>query len=73
LAGRYAAGLGARRAADLRGARQTYPSSGVQHRGTYLGFIENIPYLARLGINSVELLPIHEHYVDDFLINMMIT
>jgi isoamylase len=39
----------------------------------YLGFIEKIPYLARLGINAVELLPIHEHYIADFLIKMMIT
>jgi isoamylase len=44
-----------------------HPSSGVQSRGTYLGFIEKIPHLTRLGINAVELLPVHEHYVDDFL------
>jgi isoamylase len=50
-----------------------HPSSGVQNRGTYLGFIEKIPHLARLGINAVELLPIHEYYVDDFLINRGLT
>ena len=44
-----------------------HPSSGVQHRGTYLGFIEKIPHLMQLGVNAVELLPIHEHYVEDFL------
>jgi isoamylase len=42
-------------------------SSRVERPGTYLGFIEKIPYLTRLGINAVELLPIHEYYVDDFL------
>jgi glycogen operon protein len=44
-----------------------HPSSGVGHAGTYLGFIEKIPHLVRLGINAVELLPIHECAVDDFL------
>src|SRR6185369_12400662 len=31
-----------------------HPSSGVQLPGTYLGFIEKIPHLTRLGINAVE-------------------
>jgi len=44
-----------------------HSSSGVKHRGTYLGFIEKIPHLNKLGINAVELLPVHEYYVDDFL------
>jgi isoamylase len=44
-----------------------HPSSGVAHPGTYLGFAEKIPHLQRLGINAVELLPVHEHYVEDFL------
>ncbi|WP_428338674.1 glycogen debranching protein GlgX [Mycobacterium sp.] len=44
-----------------------HPSSGVEPPGTYLGFIEKIPHLTRLGVNAVELLPVHEHYVDDFL------
>jgi glycogen debranching enzyme GlgX len=35
-------------------------SSGVTHPGTYLGFIEKIPYLQSLGINAVELLPLFE-------------
>ncbi len=42
-------------------------SSGVQFPGTYLGFIEKIPHLLSLGVNAVELLPIHEYYVEDFL------
>lgn len=44
-----------------------HPSSGVAYPGTYLGFIEKIPHLSRLGVNAVELLPVHESYVDDFL------
>ena len=45
-----------------------HASAGVAAPGTYLGFIEKIPHLTRLGVNAVELLPVHEHYVDDFLI-----
>ena len=44
-----------------------HPSSSVAHPGTYLGFIEKIPHLTRLGVNAVELLPVHEYYIDDFL------
>lgn len=36
------------------------PSSRVQHPGTYLGLIEKIPHLKKLGITAVELLPIFE-------------
>jgi glycogen operon protein len=43
------------------------PSSCVRNPGTYLGFIEKIPYLKSLGINAVELLPVQEFYVEDFL------
>ena len=42
-------------------------NSGVKNPGTYLGFIEKIPYLQSLGINAVELLPVHEFYVEDFI------
>ena len=48
-------------------------SSGVKNPGTYLGFIEKIPYLKELGINAVEFLPLHEFYVEDFLINKGLT
>jgi glycogen operon protein len=44
-----------------------HPSARVRHPGTYLGFIEKIPYLVDLGVNAVELLPVHEHVVEDFL------
>jgi isoamylase len=50
-----------------------HPSSGVGFPGTYLGFIDKIPHLTRLGVNAVELLPIHEYYVDDFLIEKSLT
>jgi glycogen operon protein len=35
-------------------------SSGVSASGTFKGLTEKIPYLKELGINAVELLPIHE-------------
>jgi len=35
------------------------PSSSVEKPGTFLGIIEKIPYLKDLGVNVVELLPIH--------------
>ncbi len=50
-----------------------HPSSHVRDAGTYLGFIEKIPHLKYLGINAVELLPVHEFYVDDFLLDRGLT
>jgi isoamylase len=50
-----------------------HPSSGVAQPGTYLGFIEKIPYLKALGVNAVELLPIQEIYVEDFLLSRSLT
>ena len=44
-----------------------HASSRVSRPGTYLGFIEKIPHLKELGINAVELLPVHEHWSEDFL------
>ena len=39
-----------------------HPSSGVPEskRGTYYGLVEKIPYLQKLGITAVELLPIQQ-------------
>ena len=37
-----------------------HPSSRVKHPGTYAAIREKIPYLKELGINAVELMPIHE-------------
>jgi len=45
-----------------------HSSSRVKHRGTYLGFIEKIPYLKTLGITAIEFLPVQEFQVDDFLV-----
>ena len=39
-----------------------HTSSGVKNPGTYLGFIEKIPYLKELGINAVELLPVYAKF-----------
>ena len=35
-------------------------TSGVEHKGTFRGLMEKIPYLKELGINAVELMPIFE-------------
>ncbi len=35
-----------------------HPSSNVAKPGTYLGLIEKIPYLKKLGVNALELMPI---------------
>ena len=37
-----------------------HSSSGVAHPGTYAGLIEKIPYLKKLGVTAVELLPVNE-------------
>ena len=37
-----------------------HPSSGVEHPGSYRGLIEKIPYLKKLGITAIELLPVAE-------------
>jgi len=42
----------------VRGFTQD-PSSHVNHPGTFLGIVEKIPYLKSLGVNAIELLPIH--------------
>jgi glycogen operon protein len=45
-----------------------HPSSGVAQPGSYLGFIEKIPHLVALGVNAVELLPVHAHVDEPFLL-----
>lgn len=35
-------------------------SSHVENKGTFEGIIEKIPYLKQLGVNAIELMPIHE-------------
>ncbi len=43
----------------VRGFTQS-PTSGVADPGTFLGVIEKIPYLKKLGVTAVELLPVFE-------------
>ena len=35
-----------------------HPSSGVRHPATFAGITEKIPYLKKLGVNCVELMPV---------------
>lgn len=44
----------------VRGFTQ-HPSSHVKNPGTFLGVIEKIPHLLSLGVNAVELMPVHEY------------
>jgi glycogen operon protein len=37
-----------------------HPNSGVEHKGTFRGVTEKIPFFKDLGITSIELLPIQE-------------
>ena len=37
-----------------------HASAGSSHPGTYLGLVEAIPYFKRLGVTSLELLPVQE-------------
>lgn len=37
-----------------------HKSSGVEHKGTYTGIVEKIPYLKELGITSILLMPAYE-------------
>ncbi len=37
-----------------------HPDSGVEHPGTFRGLMEKIPYLNKLGVTAVELMPVYE-------------
>ena len=41
------------------------PSSGVAHPGTFDGLVEKIPYLKKLGVTALELLPVNEFEESD--------
>lgn len=43
----------------VRGFTQ-HASSGVSHPGTFLGIVEKIPYLKKLGVTAIQLMPIFE-------------
>lgn len=45
--------------AHVRGLTK-HASSGTEHRGTFRGVVDKIPYLKELGITTLELLPIVE-------------
>lgn len=40
--------------------------ANVTHPGTFLGIIEKIPYLKALGVNTIELMPIHEFNENEY-------
>jgi len=44
-----------------------HPSSGVKNPGTFDGIIEKIDYLKSLGVNAIELMPIHEFNPDEIV------
>lgn len=50
-----------------------HPSSGVEHPGTYLGFVEKIPYLKDLGINAVEFMPVQDFFIRPELLEKGLT
>ncbi|MCB9478796.1 MAG: glycogen debranching protein GlgX [Deltaproteobacteria bacterium] len=50
-----------------------HPSAQVGKPGTYLGFVERLPYLRQLGVNAVELLPIHESVTEQHLLRKELT
>ena len=37
-----------------------HSSSGVAHKGTFAGVTEKLPYLQKLGINQIHLMPVYE-------------
>ncbi|MDR2210845.1 MAG: glycogen debranching protein GlgX [Spirochaetaceae bacterium] len=43
-----------------------HENSGVEHRGTYRGVIEKIPFLKDLGVTSLEFLPLQEFNEGEF-------
>ncbi len=54
----------------VRGLTKCHPDVPEQHRGTYLGVAHPsvIEHLKKIGVTAVELLPIHAHADDQFLV-----
>lgn len=42
-----------------------HASAAVDHGGTYLGIIEKIPHLQKLGVTAIELLPVHHFNAEE--------
>jgi isoamylase len=42
-----------------------HPSSSSEHAGSYLGVIDKIPHLQKLGVTAVELLPVHHFNAEE--------
>jgi glycogen operon protein len=50
----------------VKGLTMADPSIEREHRGTYAGVIEKIPFFKKLGVTSLEFLPIHEFFEGEF-------
>jgi isoamylase len=50
-----------------------HPASGVECPGTFAGFAEKAPYLKKLGITTVELMPVHEFHIRGELVDRGLT
>lgn len=59
----------------VKGFTVRHPEVKEEERGTYAGFVSPviIEYLKKLGITAVELLPVHQHVDDKFLIEKGLT
>jgi glycogen operon protein len=59
----------------VKGFTQTHPSVPAELRGTYAGLAHPsvISYLRDLGITSLQLLPVHQHLDDQFLLDKGLT
>ncbi|HBJ86445.1 MAG TPA: glycogen debranching enzyme GlgX [Verrucomicrobiales bacterium] len=59
----------------VKGFTQTHPKVPAALRGTYAGLAHPaaIAYLRDLGITSVQLLPVHQHLDDQFLLDKKLT
>jgi glycogen operon protein len=54
----------------VRGFTKLHPDVPEEHRGTYLGVASDaaIAHLKSLGVTTVELMPVHEHLDEGFLV-----